>query len=1184
MPLGFRAADRLVEQLPSTDRWGTSYVTLPYASRIGGDTFRFLASTDGTVITQNNSIVANLDRGEYYETIIDGPAQITANNPILVGQYANSSAFDDTISDPSFSIIDSFEQSKNAYSFATGTTGFDRHFVNVIAIAGSLDSLVLDGMEVDPALFVSIGDGRFVGAQIPVSEGVHRITGDSPFSAQVYGFGDFDSYAYSAGTGLAPVAEASSISLSPAQTTLLPGQTHAVTAQLLDTDGNPITDLRVDFTVTGANPQRGFVFTDADGNASYSWVGESSGVDAVTAVLGVLFASAEVTFQTVQPSVTISTPDDDSEFAIGQSVLLSGRATPGAVDAEIVSVTVNGLPVDAFDAAGSYYAAVDVASGPAVYTVVATDRFGNTATAEISLTGVDQPLDIAQFERVRANQAIFQYARTTFNRSNNQLFFDYTLTATGDRTIQQGALVAIGDFDPPSVEVALDSTGAGSVQSIDQKDFFVQAANIDDGGLALGQTSAATDISLANPTRSRFAIDPFLISRANSAPRFVSTPTTIASVGVEYQYTAIATDAQNDSVEYSILSGPQSLAIDATTGVISWTPVALVATDIANYSVEIQADDGQGGLAVQTFNLTVAAQAPANRAPLFATTPVAKFNLRPAADAGQTATYEYQAIAIDPENDTLVYALTQNPAGMSIDPATGLIQWAVTSNDLGASPVTVTATDSAGNTTSQIFTLEIVDQETATISGVVFEDANGDFVRQATENGIGGQTVYLDANRNGQLDAGEVSQLTSADGAFAFTGLLAGSYVVGQVQQTGFDVTAPTSALGAAASIDVLAGQTGQLDFANVINGITDQSAPTIISSAPLFVKVGQLYEYQAVATDADGDDLSYALLQAPDGVTIDPDTGLIGWTPTADQQGSTSLVIQVDDGSGNVDVQSVALLVQPQFQAPVFTTFPDRLATIDEAFAYDADVFDPDMEAILFSLTQAPAGAVIDRDNGQIDWLPTNGDLGEARFTVVATDESGLMAVQSFALEVRSVNTAPSFISDPVTEVAQGAIYQYFAIATDTEDTVRYSLATNFAGVTVSPQSGRVTFDADTLPLGQTVSYTVVATDERGLRDLQDVTVTITADTQAPTVSLVSGAFEPQVALRLGDLNSIQVIANDNVGVESIVLQVNGVEVLLDDRRSLRIQRHRQPASTYLLLPPPTRPVIRPASRSGCG
>ena len=56
-----------------------------------------------------------------------------------------------------------------------------------------------------------------------------------------------------------------------------------------------------------------------------------------------------------------------------------------------------------------------------------------------------------------------------------------------------------------------------------------------------------------------------------------------------------------------------------------------------------------------------------------------------------------------------------------------------------------------------------------------------------------GWTVYLDANKNGILNAGEESTTTDANGYYVFGGLASGTYTVNQVLQSGWDNTWPGS-------------------------------------------------------------------------------------------------------------------------------------------------------------------------------------------------------------------------------------------------------------------------------------------------------------------------------------------------------------------------------------------------------
>jgi hypothetical protein len=79
------------------------------------------------------------------------------------------------------------------------------------------------------------------------------------------------------------------------------------------------------------------------------------------------------------------------------------------------------------------------------------------------------------------------------------------------------------------------------------------------------------------------------------------------------------------------------------------------------------------------------------------------------------------------------------------------------------------------------------------LAGSVFNDANGDRVKQSTETGLANWRVYIDADNDGVFDAGERSLLTDTAGNWRFTDLAAGTFVLRVVQQAGFTRTTPTT-------------------------------------------------------------------------------------------------------------------------------------------------------------------------------------------------------------------------------------------------------------------------------------------------------------------------------------------------------------------------------------------------------
>ena len=95
---------------------------------------------------------------------------------------------------------------------------------------------------------------------------------------------------------------------------------------------------------------------------------------------------------------------------------------------------------------------------------------------------------------------------------------------------------------------------------------------------------------------------------------------------------------------------------------------------------------------------------------------------------------------------------------------------------------------------------------------------------------------------------------------------------------------------------------------------------PPRITSAPLLrASVGQPYAY--VVTVADeypaNDPYTFSLIAGPEGMTVDPATGLVAWTPTEAQRGDHAVAIEVRDGNGGSAVQEFTIVVAPTTVGP---------------------------------------------------------------------------------------------------------------------------------------------------------------------------------------------------------------------------------------------------------------------------
>jgi hypothetical protein len=91
-------------------------------------------------------------------------------------------------------------------------------------------------------------------------------------------------------------------------------------------------------------------------------------------------------------------------------------------------------------------------------------------------------------------------------------------------------------------------------------------------------------------------------------------------------------------------------------------------------------------------------------------------------------------------------------------------------------------------------TIHVGNIELGSISGIKFNDLDGDGNQDEEEPGIAGWTIFLDRNANGSLDDTEVFTITGADGSYRFDNLLPGpniTYIVAELEQAGWRQTSP---------------------------------------------------------------------------------------------------------------------------------------------------------------------------------------------------------------------------------------------------------------------------------------------------------------------------------------------------------------------------------------------------------
>lgn len=118
----------------------------------------------------------------------------------------------------------------------------------------------------------------------------------------------------------------------------------------------------------------------------------------------------------------------------------------------------------------------------------------------------------------------------------------------------------------------------------------------------------------------------------NVAPRITSEPPLVTSVGASFRYALTVVDpgGAHDPLTFTMLRGPERMVVSPE-GIVQWTPTESDVTRAGEtLRVEVQVDDGDGGLDVQGWELTVSPnRVPTPPAPAYPVDRIAIVNTTP---------------------------------------------------------------------------------------------------------------------------------------------------------------------------------------------------------------------------------------------------------------------------------------------------------------------------------------------------------------------------------------------------------------------------------------------------------------------------------------------------------------------------------------------------------------------------
>ncbi len=565
-------------------------------------------------------------------------------------------------------------------------------------------------------------------------------------------------------------------------------------------------------------------------------------------------------------------------------------------------------------------------------------------------------------------------------------------------------------------------------------------------GVISGNTSSSGSFSITATLTDNIggtATHPYTL--VINPPLTITTAPTLAngSVGSSYSQTLSASGGASSSYTWSITSGSLgSLALNGTTGVISGTP-----TSSGPLTFTAQVTDAISISVTKNFTINITAGLTISTAPALPSGVVGTAYSQTLVAVGGTPGYTWSITAGSP------------PAGINLNPATGVLSGTPTSS--GNASFTVQVTDSASGSASKAFTLTIASPLTITTapslpSGI----ANSSYSQ--TIAATGGTAPYAWSIISGLLPAG-----LSLNGS---TGVLGGT---------------PTSTGNFSFTVQVIDSASSSATKAftlSIAGGLSISTAPTLPSGA-----VGTAYSQTLVAVGGTSPySWSITLGALPNGLGLNPATGVISGTPTS--SGNASFSVQVNDSASGTATKQFTLAISSPLTIATAPSLPTGTVNTSYSQTLGATGGTPPYS---WSITSGslPGGLNLNSTNGNISGTPTSS--GNFSFTAQVNDVASGTASKTFSLTIAgglSVSTAPSLPNATV-----GTVYGVNLQAAGGTAPYTWSITGGLlpGGLTLSPGSGAI---SGTPTNSGSFNFTVQVTDSSSVVASKAFSLTVAA------------------------------------------------------------------------------------------
>jgi RHS repeat-associated protein len=515
------------------------------------------------------------------------------------------------------------------------------------------------------------------------------------------------------------------------------------------------------------------------------------------------------------------------------------------------------------------------------------------------------------------------------------------------------------------------------------------------------------------------------VRRVNDAPAAQGQSVSTAEDTALY-LTLGGTDADNDPLSYGVTTPPQH-------GTLSGTPPDVVYTPAADYN-------GPDHFAFTVNDGTL------NSAEAVVQIAVSAVNDAPVATAQGVITDQNTPKAItltgaDVDPDALTFSLLTQPAHGAISGSAPNLTYTPADNYHGTDNFTFRVNDGA------------IDSAPATVG--------------ITVNRVNHRPIASDQSLTTAEDTPSVITLTAADpDGDPLTYAVTSNPAHGRLIGSGATLTYRPNANFSGADSFSFKANDGVIDSLPAVITITISSvndAP-VANGQTIATKKDESRAFVLTATDPDGDNLSYTVVDVPSHGTLSGAAPNLTYTPASGYLGSDRITFKVSDGTLESTVATVSINVNSNNTAP--SSLPQSVATDeDHAVNITLTANDADGNTLSYTVTSQPTHGVLTGSAPALVYTPAENYNGSDHFTFAASDGSLSSDPANVAISVRPVNDAPTAEAQSI-RTKQGQGKDFVLVAHDIDgDALTYT-------VTTQPTHGSITGAAPNLTYTPNADY----------------------------------------------------------------------------------------------------------------